>query len=87
MPSSTIAIRLVMAANASDKKNSTISTRPSGSVANSCGIQMKVRPSLLEAKIVVWSRSAESGVPPRTASLNAGKAESASGSLASRATI
>ncbi len=56
-----MAIRLVNAAKVSAVKKSTMKNCPNGTRANSCGIQMNVRPSLRTWKIVVCTRSGVSG--------------------------
>ncbi len=86
LPSSIIESRLVKAAKASATKNSTMNIRPSGRRAKSCGIQMKVSPSLPAPKMVRWIRSGVSASPARTAVSSAGYPRRASGVVARLAT-
>ena len=55
MPSSSIEIRLVSAANDSARKNRIMKKGPPGMASNSRGIQMKVSPSLVAPTIWLWA--------------------------------
>ena len=65
---STIEMRLVNAAKERARKNKNMNADPSGRVAKSSGIQMKVSPSLFCAKIVSCTTS---GVSPFAATASA----------------
>ena len=81
---STMAIRLVNAANASAMKNSAMKKPPWGIERNSSGIQMKVMPVLPSEKTVSCTSCSENGCPSRTACSSEPSPRSWSGSVAAR---